>query len=42
MIILCSLRYDLLEEKGIIIYFNLNDEYGDTVLEEILFQINKS
>lgn len=31
-----SYAYNLLNEKGIICYYNLNDEYHNTILDEIL------
>lgn len=34
-----SEKYDLTQENGIIIYYNLDDEYDDEVLEEILSQL---
>lgn len=34
-----SEKYDLTKENGIIIYYNLDDEYDDEVLEEILSQL---
>lgn len=39
---LLSENYDLKKEKGVVVYYNLDDEYEDTVLEEIFKQVSIS